>query len=200
MKWWKILLMLLAALLLLGAYHWFWGDLPALFEDKVEANPVSGRTTAVVFSGTDASGPVWVVTDERAIDRLQSSYRWTHRHMICCLEGTVEGYADFYEGNAWQQTDLRMKRYAEDDVPYANAAFRRAMTAARKVALPMYRTACWADLPSRAAEVEAALPGCMAAVGNHRTNQGLEMHILTPEPLTAEELSLLRGMEGVRVP
>ena len=168
--------------------------------DKVEANPVSGRTTAVVFGGTEENGPVWVVTDGQIIDRLARSYRWTNRHMRCCLEGTVIGYVDFYEGDVWPQTDLRMKLYAEDNVLYANAAFRSSLRAARDGAVPMYRTVGWADVPGRGAEVEAALPGCIAVVSNHRAPQGLEMHILTPAPLTAEELVTLRKLQGVRIP
>ena len=200
MKFWKAVLAVLAALLLLTLYQWFFGDLRALFEDKVEANPINPLTTAFVFGGTEKEGPVWVVTDAKVIARLQRSYRWTNKHMICCLEGTVDGYVDYYEGNRYPMTDLRHKLYAEGNVPAFNAAFRRELSAARKNAVPMYRTVGWTDAPVCAAEVEAALPGCIVAVGNYRTLQGLEMHILTPQPLTAEEITLLRQLDGVRIP
>lgn len=171
--------------------------------DTVEANPVSEACTALVFGGQEENGPVWVVTDAERIAALREDYRWTHAHMLCCLEGTVTDYIDFVCGDSLAPWELsKPKLYAEDDVPAYNAAFRRSLRAARENAVPMYRTVGQADLPGRAAEVEAALPGCIVAISNYRgkPTDWLEMHILTPEPLTAEEITALRLLEGVRIP
>ena len=194
----KLILLMMCALLLPGLCGC--ADMRAMFEDKVEANPINEGTTAIVFGGMEAEGPVWVVTDAEIIARLRHSYHWTNRHMICCLEGTVTGYVDYYEGTRYPVTDLRHKLYAEDDVLSFNAAFRRELRAARENAVPMYRTVAWADAPGCAAAVKEALPGSVVVVGNHRTPQGLEMHILTPEPLATEQISMLRQLNGIRLP
>lgn len=193
----KLIPLLMCLLLLTGC------SMEALFADKYESNPINARTTTIIFGGQEANGPVRVVTDQQTIARLQDSYRWTNKHMLCCLEGTVTDYLDFYEGSRivpWEVN--RHKLYADNDVPAYNAGFRRELRAARDSAIPMHRTMIYADLPSRAAEVEAALPGCIVAVSTyrHKPTDWLEMHILTPEPLTQEELSILRRLTGVRLP
>ena len=190
------------ALLVLCSFPFLLGgcSLEGLLAEKTEAPIINDRTTAVIFGGTEKDGPVWVVTDEDAISRMQSSYRWTNAHMVCCLEGTVTGYADCFEGTQLVETDMRMKFYAEDDVPAYNAAFEDALTAARENAIPMYRTTAWVDSADGAAQVEAALPGAIVAMGSWPRQQGLEMHILTAQPLTEEELSTLRALPGVTMP
>lgn len=193
----KLLPLLMCLLLLTGC------SMEALFADKYESNPINVGTTSIIFGGQEANGPVWVVTDDKTIARLQDSYRWTNKHMLCCLEGTVTDYLDFYEGSRIVPWELsRHKLYADNAVPAYNAGFRRELRVARDSAIPMYRTMACADLPSRAAEVEVALPGCIVAVSAYRPKptDWLEMHILTPEPLTAEELSVLRQLDGVRIP
>ena len=189
-----LILVALMALLLTGC------DL--LVMERIETNPINERTTAIVFDGQDESGMVYVVTDAETIAGLGAAYRWTHAHMRCCLEGEVAEVMDFLEGSRIAPWELSRDRlYASDDVPAYNAAYRKALRAARESAVPMYRTEVLADLPQRAAEVEAALPGSIVAVSSYRgkPTDWLDMYILTPEPLTAEELSLLRHMDGVRV-
>ena len=81
-----------------------------------------------------------------------------------------------------------------------NAAFRRELRAARDKAVPMQRTVAYADAPERAQAVEAALPGCIVAIDSVRTAQGLEMHIIASEALSAEAISTLRSIPGVTLP
>lgn len=175
-------------------------SLDSLLAEKTEAPLINDRTTAIVFGGTEQDGPVWVVTDKAVINQLQHSYRWTNAHMVCCLEGTVTGYADCIEGTLLVETDMRMKLYAEDDVPAYNAAFQRELTAARENAVPMYRTTGRAASADCAADIEAALPGCIVAIGSYPRSQGLEVHILTPQPLTEAELTTLQALPGVTIP
>ena len=193
----KLIPMLLCLLLLLSGC-----SLERLMAMEIhESNPVSESTTALVFGGQEETGPVWVVTDAKTIAALRRSYQWTHDHMRCCLEGTVTDYIDFVCGDSLASWELSKPRlYAEGDVLAYNAAFRRGLRAARENAVPMYRTVGQADLPGRAAEVEAALPGCIVAIDSVRTAQGLEMHIITPESLSAEAMSTLRSMPGVTLP
>lgn len=197
MKFRKTLPLLLCLLLLLSGC-----SLERLLAMEThEANPVSPRTTALVFGGREANGPVWVVTDGETIAALRDSYRWTHSHMLCCLEGAVSDYVDFYEGSRIVPWELsKHKLYADDVVLAYNAAFRHALRAARESALPMQRTLAYADTQARAAQVEAALPGCIVAISERPAAQGLEMHILTPGPLTEAQLQALQALPGVTLP
>ena len=168
--------------------------------ETVEANPVSEACTALIFGGREENGPVWVVTDTEIISALRDDYQWTHAHMLCCLEGTVTDYIDFVCGDSLAPWELsKPKLYAEGDVLAYNAAFRRSLRAAREGAVPMYRTVVYVGSACGMDDIRAALPGCMAVCGSE--SHGMEVvHILTPEPLTEAELSILRKLEGVRVP
>ena len=193
----KLIPMLLGLLLLLSGC-----SLERLMAMEIhESNPVSESTTALVFGGQEETGPVWVVTDAKTIAALRRSYQWTHDHMRCCLEGTVTDYIDFIEGSCLAPWDVsKHKLYQEDDVLAYNAAFRRELRVARDKAIPMQRTVAYADAPQRAQAVEAALPGCIVAIDSVRTAQGLEMHIISSEALSAEAMSTLRSIPGVTLP
>lgn len=164
-----------------------------------EANPVSSACTALVFGAREENGPVWVVTDAETIAGLRDSYQWTHDHMLCCLEGTVTDYIDFVEGNVLAPWELsKHKLYQEDDVLAYNAAFRQRLRAARDSAVPMHRTVVQVDSADRLGDISSALPGCIAACD--QSGAGTAVHIITPAPLTAQELSTLRSLPGVTLP
>ena len=164
-----------------------------------EANPVSDGCTALVFGGREESGPVWVVTDEETIAALRNSYQWTHDHAACCLVGTRTDYIDFVEGDRMAPWELsKPQLFQEDDVMSYNAAFRQRLQAARDSAIPMHRTVVQADSTDRLDDVRAALPGCIAACD--QSGSGTTVHIITPEPLTEEQLTALRSLPGVTLP
>ena len=164
-----------------------------------EANPVSSDCTALVFGAREENGPVWVVTDAKTIAGLRNSYQWTHDHMLCCLEGTVTDYIDFVEGSTLAPWELsKHKLYQEENVLSYNAAFRQRLRTARDRAVPMHRTVVQVVSAARLGDIRSALPGCIAVCG--QSSAGTTVHIITPEPLTPNELAALAALPGVTLP
>lgn len=194
----RFLLIVLCILFAALAFGLLTGE---LVTDKSVSNPIPEGATALIFGPKEETGPCRVVTDQAAIDRLRSAYRWSNYHLRCCLEaeGEVAACLDVLTGSRLEPWELsKDKVFADQRIASYNIGFRCLLYRAWEEAAPMYRTVVYASDASFCTVIRDTLleqgvsADCLAAYDPHVAGGRVEIHIITSEALTNAQRAALR--------
>ena len=115
----RYLLLIIVAVAVLAVYL----VLEAPLTEKLRNSPIDVDVDALEFVLADGSGSVFL-KDPAAIDKLRRAYRWTNRHIYCCLLPD-QVYARVYQvSNGARKPAEPVKVYSSVSVPSFNLAFR----------------------------------------------------------------------------
>jgi len=183
----KCLLVLSGIVLLIIAVAWLNGVLI----EKTRVNFVSEHTQTIVFVSSEDSNTCRLISDEKSIRQLRKAYRWTNRHMFCCMEKPL-AYLDVIVDNT-ANTNERSEYYASLWTNSYNLGFRyllhQAWNNAEECSLSVFNMGDESALQ----DAQAILPGCfMYKREEHHENGNWKLYVVSSQSLTMKEKEALQ--------